>query len=216
MMKPFALMAAALCLTSISAGAGCQKPQGDRPSASNAQPAARPEVEVVAERLPTRHMPMPRGASESVRLRLERGACFGPCPVYAIELNGDGRAVFEGTEHTFVRGRREFRVSPQVVGELLERFRAADFWSLNSQYRSTITDQPTFHLSAAIGGKTKSVEDYAGERVGMPAVVTELENEIDRVGGAKWWVEGEKAARAGIEDWDAKVLTRGAREVSRR
>lgn len=39
-------------------------------------------------------------------VRLERGACYGPSPVYALTIDGDGNVTFEGAKHVRTKGRR--------------------------------------------------------------------------------------------------------------
>jgi hypothetical protein len=49
---------------------------------------------------------------------------------------------------------------------------------------------PLSSLSTTIDGHTKSVRDYEGQRAGMPAVILELEDEVDAVARTKRWIQG--------------------------
>ncbi|MCM8557178.1 DUF6438 domain-containing protein [Sphingomicrobium sediminis] len=42
----------------------------------------------------------------------ETTPCFGTCPVYRLGVDGDGLAVFEGMQHTAMKGQRMFAVRP--------------------------------------------------------------------------------------------------------
>ena len=57
-------------------------------------------------------------------------------------------------------------------------------------YRAAVTDNPTYALSIAIDGQTKKVVDYVGSWEGMPAVITELEDEVDAFARTERWTDG--------------------------
>jgi hypothetical protein len=81
-------------------------------------------------------------------------------------------------------------VSADVVSEIVEAFRSADYFSLKNKYMWGATDLPTYTTSISIGGKTKEVVDYAGQQVGMPESVSRLEETIDRLSGVERWTKG--------------------------
>ena len=81
-------------------------------------------------------------------------------------------------------------VAPAVVASLLDKFRAADFWSRRPRYITPVTDNPTYIITLTVGRQTKSVIDYDGRDAGMPPSVTALENEIDQAAGTERWVTG--------------------------
>ncbi len=64
----------------------------------------------------------------------------------------------------------------------------ADFYSMDDDYRATVTDMPAYVLSIMIDGHTKKVMDYVGSWVGMPAVITELENDVDSLANTSRWI----------------------------
>lgn len=51
-------------------------------------------------------------AIESDSISYETGPCFGACPVFRVSVSPDGSGVFEGRQHTAVRGERAFRITP--------------------------------------------------------------------------------------------------------
>jgi hypothetical protein len=70
--------------------------------------------------LPELHSAALPGAERYVRaLSFESRPCAAPCPVYRIEVNGDGSGLFTGRRFTAVRGRRAFRVSPQQYADFV-------------------------------------------------------------------------------------------------
>jgi hypothetical protein len=41
-----------------------------------------------------------------VEISLEKTSCYGPCPVYAVYIYGDGTILYEGVENVRVIGER--------------------------------------------------------------------------------------------------------------
>jgi alpha/beta superfamily hydrolase len=52
--------------------------------------------------------------------------------------------------------------------------------------------------SFSSGGRTWTVTDYVGRTEGMPAVVTALEDEVDRVAGTARWINGNQDSVAAL------------------
>ena len=77
---------------------------------------------------------------------------------------------------------RQFAIGRDIVERLVERFRAAHFFSLEPEYVSGTTDQPGQKLTFETGTDRASVVDYVGETVGMPLVVRDLEVAVDAAG----------------------------------
>ena len=178
-----------------------------RPFEQGSRPVlAKFEIEIpVRDSEPTRHVLFPKVHDRSsLRMTLSRSGCFGACPSYRVEVNGDGSVLYEGHRFVAVKGKHRASISSEVVGQLLEAFRAADFYSLKDKYRWAVTDNPTYITSISIDGKTKQVIDYVGERVGMPESVSKLETTIDRLSGVQRWTEGnsETAAALAQENFD--------------
>lgn len=161
---------------------------------------------------PTRHLPIPAGPLDSVQIKLQRSGCFGTCPAYSIELRGDGAATYVGGNFVLVQGEHHFKISPETVSCLLTQFASADFWSLNDSYVASITDNPYQHITLSVGGQSKTLTDYVGRAVGMPAAVTELENAIDRA-GADQWVRGSSDTLASLRAEHFDFHSRAAGEM---
>jgi ankyrin repeat protein len=81
-------------------------------------------------------------------------------------------------------------VSKADVASLLQKFKSADFFSLKDEYRAAVTDNPTYILSIDTGNGRKTVVDYVGKEAGMPAVVTTLQDDVDRVADTERWING--------------------------
>jgi len=130
-------------------------------------------------------------------MTLRRSGCYGDCAVYSVELRGDGEVRFNGARFVLMTGEQRARVDPRIVGCLLDDFRTVDFWSLRPRYAAPAFDLPTYEVTLKIGGQTRTVIDYAGRMVGMPAGVTALEDALDSAAGAGRWISGD----TGLVDW---------------
>jgi len=122
-----------------------------------------------------------------VVISLKRTECFGTCPSYRVELRGNGEVRYRGEKHVLVKGSHQWRVDPAVIGQLLELFRRANYFTLNGYYEYPVTDMPTYVTRLSIGGQHKFVLDYGNQVADeeelpgfpvMPPVVTEIEDAI--------------------------------------
>jgi hypothetical protein len=149
---------------------------------------------------------------EKLSITLERSACFGSCPDYAVTIKGDGQVVFSTPDsapsglsdlrnmfapYVLLPGRHEDRIDPTAVDALVQEFGKANFFYLRDRYEADVTDNPTYVITIDTGRFRKQVIDYVGESAGMPESVTRLEDEIDRVAGTARWIRGAD----GLVDW---------------
>lgn len=145
---------------------------------------------VPPERLPKNHVTPPLVRPNSrVSISLERTGCFGSCPSYTVTLSTNGIA-FDGGGYVVASGKHTAKLDVNELRKIANRFVAADFYSMNEKYVAAVTDNPTYVLSIAIDGRTKKVLDYVGSWEGMPAVITELEDEVDAFANTKRWIDG--------------------------
>jgi len=145
---------------------------------------------VPPERLPKKHVAAPVvRLTSKVRITLERTGCYGSCPSYIVAIGTDG-IVFNGRSFVVAMGSHADSVDAPEVRQLAKRFVASDFYSMDAVYRVEVTDMPTYSLSIEIDGHKKEVEDYVGGWGGMPAIVAELEDEVDTFANTERWING--------------------------
>lgn len=145
---------------------------------------------VPPERFPKKHVSAPIVRSNSkVTIALDRTGCYGTCPSYTVNVSTNG-IVFEGGSYVVATGRHTGTVSAKAVRRLAKEFAVADFYSMDTSYRAGVTDCPTYGLSISIDGHKKELEDYMGSWVGMPEVITELEEKVDTFARTDRWIEG--------------------------
>lgn len=152
------------------------------------------------ERLPSVHQPFPEIHDwNTLRIGLNRGTCFGTCPAYDLEIRGDGTVKYKGEAYVAVTGEHEGSISRKDLETLVDLFRRADFFSLDSKYsRDNLSDGQTTRMSLAFDGYNISVVDYYGAEAGMPESAGQLIGAIDLYGGANKWVRGDENTVAAL------------------
>lgn len=125
----------------------------------------------------------------TLKISLRRTMCFGACPSYSVEITGDGTVSWHGERNVAFVGDTTATVPHRDVTALYRAFRRADFFWLYDSYHAPITDLPTYTVTISYDGNTKSVADYAGTAAGMPHVVSDLEQMIDKTAGTARWIK---------------------------
>lgn len=144
--------------------------------------------QLAEQELPKKLPPPPDVPLDKIHIALSRSSCFGFCPAYRVDVYGDGRVVYEGKRFVDAPGKHVYRIPTQDVAKLVKQVRALDIWSMRDSYHARITDQPGFALTLTFGSQTHRIYDYAGQMVGMPAAVTQFEDDVDRVSHANQWI----------------------------
>ena len=133
--------------------------------------------------------PTPDDISDVV-ITLERGPCFGACPVYKLTIYGDGRVFYEGIRFVGGEGTQTASISEDKVRQLITEFQKIDYFSLDNEYTHiNATDMPTATTSITITGQTKTVVHYHGD-FSTPEELTTLEDRIDEIVSTDRWVKG--------------------------
>jgi hypothetical protein len=142
---------------------------------------------------PAVQVPFPDIADwSSLRIRLQRTACYGWCPVYSVEIAGDGTVTYFGERFVKEKGTHTTKIAPEKVKALVQAFATANFFWTFDRYETPITDLPTQIVTLSFDGHTKTVVDYAGQHVGMPKAIDALEEAIDEAAGTAPWVGEER------------------------
>jgi hypothetical protein len=124
-------------------------------------------------------------APAPVVITIERTACYGACPVYSLEITGDGTVTYQGRQFVRVIGKATATIPPEAVQQLVAEFERIHYFDLQNIYTAHITDLPTTTTSIRIGERFKKVVD----RYGGPDELEKLEDRIDEVAGSDRWVK---------------------------
>jgi len=130
-------------------------------------------------------------------ITLERGPCFGTCPIYQVTVARDGTVTFEGHNFVKTKGRATARIRPEDFTRLVKEFEKIKYDSLDDKYEpglpgcpGAVTDLPYARTSIQKNGRTKNVSHYHGCRDSeVLRALTALERKIDEVAGTEKWIK---------------------------
>ena len=133
------------------------------------------------------------GQADSTAVALERGPCFGACPVYRVTIAPSGAVRFEGRRFVRDSGTVTGAIARAAVDSLLAELAAAGYFEFADRYvpgepgcGPVATDLPTVITEVATAGRTKRIEHYHG-CADRPAALPALERRIDDVAGTDRW-----------------------------
>lgn len=133
-------------------------------------------------------------AVDAGRINLERGPCFGACPVYTVTLDRSGAVTFEGRRFVADTGMFTDSVPAARADSLFRELDAAGWFGLSDRYAMGepacglfATDLPRVVTEVEMDGKSKRIEHDHGCS-GAPASLSALEKRIDDVAGVRRWI----------------------------
>ena len=121
-------------------------------------------------------------------ITLERGACYGLCPVYSISINSTGKVTFIGKENTGTLGQKTRQMSPETFKTALSFLEDNEFWSFNDNYtQHNVEDHATVLVSVG-SFPPKFVTHYLGD-ASAPKALHDIENKLDELLETDQWVK---------------------------
>ena len=127
---------------------------------------------------------------------LERGPCRGSCPVYRVELYGDGKVRFDGKQHVGTIGSRNGNTPTAAVQGFMRSVAASEFASADTLFMmgsagcgSYATDLPVSVLSIKVGSRLKTIQHDPGCR-NAPKFLRVLAAQLDTAAGVAGWIVG--------------------------
>ena len=125
---------------------------------------------------------------ESIRITLERGMCFGTCPVYSVTLSGNGTVSWEGKQYVMKKGNITGSIDPARVADLFYQLDRDGFFTLNHSYSAyEITDMPSATLTVQNNSIKKQVYHYYGDS-SAPETLCRMEEAVDRTANTTQWI----------------------------
>jgi len=126
--------------------------------------------------------------NRGIEITLERGMCFGTCPVYSVTLTENGTVQWVGKQFVEVTGEATDHIDPAQVMNLSDTITAAGFFEMNNTYIGyDITDMPSVILTVRNNTTTKRIEHYHGD-LSAPFNLTMIEDEVDIVAQSTRWI----------------------------
>lgn len=137
----------------------------------------------------------PQGVDRYVTM--ERGPCYGSCPIYTVRVDGDGEVRFHGTANVAIAGESVSRIPSTRVDSLFGYVDRIGLGGFESSYTfgttacgAYVTDLPTVVVAVVRFGVAKRVaHDYGcGD---APDTLYDLHRYIDEVAGTHQWIGGQ-------------------------
>jgi len=146
-------------------------------------------------------------ARRDFKLKLERTACMGACPIYTLVIHGDGRVEWLGKDNVAALGPRRGRASPSEIAELERMLLAMKFFDRDEYGHLPIEPQCTTvngTTSCTMGGSFSFCTDTSHTLITVTRKsrthtvdnqncsddddLSALENLIDRIANVRAWV----------------------------
>jgi hypothetical protein len=115
---------------------------------------------------------------------IEKGSCFGKCPVYKMEIFRDGKVVYEGKRHTKKLGVYSKTITQKELAAISKEFKAAGFDTLPNSYESLVADLPSTMLYFGNGAKGKTVIG----KENRPQKVLKIQYALERIADSDGWL----------------------------
>ena len=77
-------------------------------------------------------------------IRLQRTACLGQCPIYAVTIDARGMVTYDGGRFVRVVGRQTAKIPVSVVATLLASAERIRFFEMRDAYRAIENSNGTF------------------------------------------------------------------------
>ncbi|WP_156119767.1 DUF6438 domain-containing protein [Leptolyngbya sp. KIOST-1] len=114
---------------------------------------------------------------------LERGMCFGECPVYKVTLLANGTVTWLGELFVKTTGPASWLVPTTRVTDIEKALHQANFRSLADLYEPDMTCQPSCKITVEYAdGLFKTVDHDLGSSSAPKALVL-LEKQLDKLIG---------------------------------
>lgn len=145
-------------------------------------PEAKPDAPVASAAAPATSTP---SKEVPVLVSLQRGACFGRCPVYRVDVLTDGRVRFLGERNVEVTEPVEFKLEAAQLTAIKARLESSGFETWKDAVNRQVTDMPT----VVVTWRGKSLTHYLGDEKAPPELA-KLEDDLDALIGTARWVHG--------------------------
>jgi len=116
-------------------------------------------------------------------IEMNKGACFGRCPVFTLTIYSNGVASYNGERHTDKMGLYLKRLPKSELEALLAAFKKADLWQYPDVYRSQFPDLPAVNITYHEAERSKSI---LGKET-RPEAVIELEGRLNTLANSEGW-----------------------------
>ena len=113
---------------------------------------------------------------QNTSVSLEKGMCFGKCPVYSGTILGDGQIMYDGRRFTEREGIYVGALSESKLCELITLLRQADLANQPSEKLDNVPDAPISELRVVFLGKVYTYKWNMGTPDALKRIETFIED----------------------------------------
>lgn len=127
---------------------------------------------------------------DNFNISMDKGSCFGSCPVYTLSIDNKGYATFEGERFTDKVGKHGLQLQSQKLDEIATAFSSADLASYDDNYPSDISDLPI----TTIAYINNTFQKRISGKVERPEKIKELQSMLEDIAQMDGWMSLDTAA----------------------
>jgi len=131
---------------------------------------------------------------DNFNVTMDKGSCFGSCPVYSLNINNKGYALFEGERFTDKIGKHGMQLAPQKFKSVAQAFADADMASFDDNYPSSIADLPSTTIAYVNNTLSKRI---TGKKE-RPQKVQDLQSMLEGITQMDGWMPLDTIAKDSI------------------
>ncbi len=115
--------------------------------------------------------------AEDLIVKMRRTACYGTCPQYEIHIYNNGFIYYKGIMFVEKKGCFFSYISSHSIDKIKMTLDQINFFQMEDNYLSPITDIPSVILQVSLGDKSHVVKD----RLSGPQELKNFHNSIDSI-----------------------------------
>jgi len=119
---------------------------------------------------------------------MDKNPCFGTCPYYTLTIYEKGYASFEGKKDVKKMGLHSKKLSQKEYEGVMRAFKASNFFELDDDYPSQVSDLPKTAITYNKDGKSKTV---TGDDLSRPAIVLSLDSLLTQIAQTDGWTSSQ-------------------------
>jgi hypothetical protein len=122
--------------------------------------------------------------NDSLFASIDKGACFGKCPVYSMKIYNSGSVRYYGKNFVEKEGSFSMVLDKDQMSSFVEKAKEINYMEMDDTYDNrNITDLPSIKSSIVIDKTRKSIK----RRFGYPKEILEFEKLFeDLLASGKW------------------------------
>lgn len=106
---------------------------------------------------------------------LDQAGCYGPCPVYVMQIEGNGQAYLHNKQHVEPIGKLVATIPADSIEAIFATFQKTDWSSFANEYDEQVPDIPTTTLTWYNSGYKKEIRIVTKHPEELDVLIKRLE-----------------------------------------